>query len=108
MSSRNRRRKTAREKRPLAGETGVEAGEVEGEKFYALAQSAAQSVEARRHVVGLADEEDLMGGVGLGVDKRGDGAHRRRKERTVRREAIGGAQIEPFHFHECAGQPVYR
>ena len=36
-----------------------------------------------------------MGRVGLGVDQRGDGAHRRRKERAVGRETIGGAQGVP-------------
>ena len=36
-----------------------------------------------------------MAQIGLGLDQRGDGAHRRRKERPVGREAVCGAQSDP-------------
>src|SRR5208282_6127072 len=58
-----------------------------------IAQSRRQIIEARRHVFRLADEKDLMGGVRLGRDERGDGSDRRRKERAVRGEAIGGSHL---------------
>ena len=96
ISSRNRRRNTAREKRPLPARFGVEAREVEGHELDALAQGRRQLVEAGRHVVRLADEENLALDVGFGLDQGRDRAHSRRKERAVRREAIGGSHGPPF------------
>ena len=47
------------------------------------------------HVVRLADQENLALHVRLGLDQGRDRAHSRRKERAVRREAIGGSHRVP-------------
>ena len=95
-SSRNRRRNTARENRPLGLRFLSKRREVDREKLDAIAQRRRELVEAGRHVVRLADEDDLVAPVRLGLDERGDGAHRRGEERAVRREAIGGSHEVPF------------
>ena len=88
-------------KAPLAGERPVVGREVEGQKRDALAQAGREPLEAGRHVARLADEEDLVCDVRLGLDQRGDGAHGGREERTVRREAEGGAQEVPPNRRLC-------
>ncbi len=70
--------------------------EVEGLERDALAQSPRQLLVAGRHVLGLANQHDCMGKIGLGIEHRGDGANRRRKETAVRRQAIGGAHVSGF------------
>ncbi len=79
----------------LAGEAPVVGREVEGEEGDALASARRQPVEPGRHVLGLADEENLGALVRLGLDQRDDRAHCGRKERTVRRKAEGCAQEVP-------------
>ena len=63
------------------------------------AQAACRS---RRHVVRLAEEENLALDVRFSLDQRSDRAHRRREERAVRREAIGGSHGPPVRPDEAA------
>ena len=80
-----------------AGEVGVEAGEVEGEELDAIAQSRRQIIEARRNIVRRADEKNLAPNARFGLDEGSNRAHRRRKKRAVRREAIGGSHaVSPY------------
>ena len=80
-------------KAPARLQVFVEAREVDREELDAIAQRTRELVEARRHVARLADERDLEALVRFGLDERGDGPDRRRKERAVRREAIDGAHV---------------
>ena len=64
-------------------------------------------VEAGRHVVRLADEDDLVAPVRLGLDERGDGAQRGREERAVGREAIGGSHAVSVLYFD-APAPKHR
>ena len=56
-------------KAAFAGELRVEAREVEGHELDALAQRRRQLVEARRHVVRLANEKYLALDVRFGLDQ---------------------------------------
>ncbi len=91
-------------KASLAGEVQVEAREVEGHERDALAQRGGQRVEARRHVVRLANQENLALDVGLGLDHGRDRAQSRRKESAVRRKAVGGSHGPRF---QSAPEPVH-
>ena len=62
-------------------------------------KGAGELVETRRHVVRLADEEDFALPLRLRFDHGSDRAQSRRKERPIRREAIGGSHGPPFRVN---------
>ena len=83
-------------KTPARPQVPVETREVDRQEFDAVAQRSVELVEAGRHVVGLASDDNLLASVRLGLDERGDRPDRRRKERAVRRETISSPHAVPL------------